>query len=566
MKKTILKRILALTIVFLMIISTPFYISENINNNPYVYAAATFTQSLESELFKQALIPTLISAGLVFSSKESIEKAAEDTIEWLKQQGFDFKPPDEPDGPNLEDVIKEMLKAVTLVSASYELGKGLVEIPKMLWDLIKSFVDDNYNEGLNKPDGNINGEYLLQYGVMNGYNYTVVYKKPTLRETYIRIYVNGEENGITGLSASEETYVNHFKLNNISKISSSKIELSYEYQFKRILPDGSIVFSPETINTTSRTVTQTNHGQHEGLPIYDIEIIGKTGIVDNPNYDWNNNYTDSKVIPIPIEKDVYGNFKTDENGYYLPSIDTEEWIDVQPEEIPNLDPSGTPNPDIPPFPDIENPDDDEKTGIMIYIGNVLQTIVGQLSKIVDGVKTTVSNTNKLVFNTPNPVFDPITGEQIDPETGEVIVPEYASGQIGNGIDVNIPKDFKWGNFRHFLDIFFIFIYFIVILILIILKFLQIVFVGIPNIAANTDLFTQYPNILEGVDYVKNLQVGGLTITVHQAFEFVFLIFFYIFIIKQIRKLYNAYVFEQPAENPRIAQDMKMDYYENIKNK
>ena len=80
---------------------------------------------------------------------------------------------------------------------------------------------------------------------------------------------------------------------------------------------------------------------------------------------------------------------------------------------------------------------------MIYIGNVLQTIVGQLSKIAEGVKTTVSNTNKLVFNTPNPVFDPITGEQIDPETGEVIVPEYASGMIGNGIDVNIPKDFKW---------------------------------------------------------------------------------------------------------------------------
>jgi hypothetical protein len=31
-------------------------------------------------------------------------------------------------------------------------------------------------------------------------------------------------------------------------------------------------------------------------------------------------------------------------------------------------------------------------------------------------------------------------------------------------------------------------------------------------------------------------------------------------------MYNAYVFEQPAENPRISQDMKMDYYENIKNK
>jgi hypothetical protein len=96
--------------------------------------------------------------------------------------------------------------------------------------------------------------------------------------------------------------------------------------------------------------------------------------------------------------------------------------------------------------------------------------------------------------------------------------------------------------------------------------LEIVFVGLPAIEANTGLLAEYPGILEGVNYVKNLQVGGLAITVHQAFEFVFLIFFYIFIIKQIRKLYNAYVFEQPAENPRISQDMKMDYYENIKNK
>lgn len=208
------------------------------------------------------------------------------------------------------------------------------------------------------------------------------------------------------------------------------------------------------------------------------------------------------------------------------------------------------------MPEVENPDDDEQTGILIYIGNILQPIVGQLSKIVEGVKTIVSNTNKLVFNTTNPELDPITGEPA----------AAGDGIIGNGIDTRIPTDFEWGNFRHFLDIFFIFIYFIVILILIILKFLQIVFVGIPNIAANTDLFAQYPNILEGVNYVKNLQVGGLAITVHQAFEFVFLIFFYIFIIKQIRKMYNAHVYEESAENPRIAQDMKMDYYENIKNK
>ncbi len=558
--KKLMKRILALTIVFIMIISTPFYISENINNSPYVYAAASFTQILGSELFKQTLIPTLISAGLVFNNKESIEKAAEDTIEWLKQQGFDWRPPNEPDGPNLEDVIKEMLKAVTLVSASYELGKGIVKIPKMFWKLIKSFVDDNYDEGQN---GDIieEQEYstkftktLSKYRTIfqNGNEYlkirwTGVGEHSTSKGTLTVTFPNGDV-----LFDSHETIPYPYRI-----IETCYIDWNTNWPGEVVVSDGGGLSVKWTIPTDYNPI----------VPDINYPVIGLESIVDNPNYDWNNNYTDSKDIPIPLEKDVYGNFKTDENGYYIPSIDTEDWIGVQPTEIPNLDPSGTPIPDIPPFPDIENPDDDEQTGIMIYIGNILQTIVGQLSKIVEGVKTIVSNTNRLLFNTPNPVFDPITGEQIDPETGEVIMPGSAGdGIIGNGIDTNIPTDFEWGSFRHFLDIFFIFIYFIVILILIILKFLQIVFVGIPNIVANTDLFAQYPNILEGVNYVKNLQVGGLAITVHQAFEFVFLIFFYIFIIKQIRKMYNAHVYEESAENPRISQDMKMDYYENIKNK
>lgn len=571
MKKTIIKRILAMTIVFLMIISTPFYISENINNSPYANAAAaTFTEVLGSELFKQILIPTLISAGLVFKSKESIKKVTDDTIEWLKQQGFDWKPPDEPEGPNLEDVIKEMLKAVTLVSASYELVKGVVKIPKMFWDLIKSYVDDNFDEG-----DNITDEIKYQQkGFINGYTYEIIdvseEEAPHMTRAYITVNGGGFVEIIhTGFASTViNARIKRITIYNITPENNGKVKISYSFEITGYNTATHETQNAQIDDMTKIMVPGSTIHESNPYPEWNPNIVyGEQGIVDNEDYDWNNNYTDDKDIVIPIERDVYGDLITDENGYYIPSIDTEEWIDVQPEEIPNLDPSGTPIPEIPEMPEVENPDDDEQTGILIYIGNILQPIVGQLSKIVEGVKTIVSNTNRIVFNTPNPVFDPITGEQIDPETGEAIMPGSAGdGIIGNGIDTNIPTDFEWGSFRHFLDIFFIFIYFIVILILIILKFLQIVFVGIPNITANTDLFTQYPNILEGVDYVKNLQVGGLTITVHQAFEFVFLIFFYIFIIKQIRKMYNAHVYEESAENPRISQDMKMDYYENIKNK
>lgn len=557
MKKT-MQRILALTIVFLMIITNPFYISENINNSPYVYAAATFTQTIESELFKKTLIPTLISAGLVFSSKESIEIAAEDTIEWLKEQGFDWKPPDEPDGPNLEDVIKEMLKAITLVSASHELVKGIVKIPKMLWNLIKQFVDDNYDEGENiiYPEGFWHKSYFQTPQIF-----------PTKEYQYYYIYDNkGNSRGYYKWT-SEDRLQLHNKNGSSYKVWTGQTDtitaaLWYDIENGE-LKTGNIVggefnYSYINIYSDSEYITIFNINNYPSYHEFE-SIEGIEDIVDNSNYDWNNNYTDSKDIVIPLERDFYGDLKTDENGYYIPSIDTEDWVDIQPEEIPNLDPSGTPIPEIPEMPEVENPDDDEKTGIMVYIGNVLQTIVGQLSKLVEGVKTIVSNTNKLVFNTTNPELDPITGEPVEPAAA-------GDGIIGNGIDTRIPTDFEWGNFRHFLDIFFIFIYFIVILILIILKFLEIVFVGLPAIEANTGLLSEYPGILEGVNYVKNLQVGGLSITVHQAFEFVFLIFFYIFIIKQIRKMYNAHVYEESAENPRISQDMKMDYYENIKNK
>ena len=355
MKKTILKRILALVIVFMMLISTPFYISENINNNPYVYAAATFEQSLESELFKQTLIPTLISAGLVFSSKESIEKAADDTIEWLKQQGFDWKPPDEPDGPNLEDVIREMLKAVTLVSASYEIGKGIVKIPKMFWELIKSFVDDNYDEGENYSDENFLNGYI------NGYAYEILIDGQGTFNVVIKIKINdGDYQNLANLfnaSPGRTLYIRSFNVSDIIKIDSTRVRVYYSYKyhvFKDGVFDNEVFKEDNAIFNIGTTVYEENPYPEEQY------IYGTPGIVDNPNYDWNNNYTDNKEIPIPIETDVYGNFKTDENGYYLPSIDTEDWVGVQPVEIPNLDPSGTPIPEIPEMPEVENPDDDEK--------------------------------------------------------------------------------------------------------------------------------------------------------------------------------------------------------------
>ena len=554
MKKTILKRILVFTIVFLMIISTPFSIYGNLyNNNIYVYAStATFEQMLNTELMKHFIIATGISAGLVFATVEAEWAYTEAFKTYLNTIGPSYRP-DGPDGPDLEQLIKAALIGSVVWSAGKQVYKLGMWLDDAFWELVKSFVDDNYDEGENFNTT----EYVLK---ANQSSFQI--------QPYSKYFVTEYHQNFGHLWAVIEIKDNpyddtryHLFVNNNIIVNLKKTDPIQTY-YGYVINNGNI-----GIRIGFNTVYDWNIIGIDEPPIK--SIYGTSNIVDNINYDWNNNYTDTKVIPVPIEMDPYGNPKTDENGYYLPLIDVDEWLDVQPTEIPNLDPTGTPIPDIPPFPDIENPDDDEKTGILIYIGNILQLIVGQLSKIAEGVKTIVANTNQLVFNTPNPVFDPTTGQQIDPETGQPVEPEpeasTGDGIIGDGIDTNIPTDFEWGDFRHLLDIFFIFIYFIVILILILLKFLQIVFTGLPGIAANTDLFTAYPEILAGVNYVKNLQVGGMSITVQQAFEYIFMIFFYIFVIKQIRKLYNAHVFEQSAEDRSKINEMKMDYYEKRTN-
>ncbi|MEM1804428.1 MAG: hypothetical protein QW745_07705 [Thermoplasmata archaeon] len=549
MKKTILKRILVLTIVFLMIISTPFSIRENINNNPYVYATtATFEQMLNSELMKHFIIGTGISAGLVFATVEAEWAYTEAFKTYLHTIGPSYRP-DGPDGPDLEQFIKRVLIGSVVWNAGKQVYKLGMWIDDAFWHLVRNWVNDMYDEGENLPSDLMMFEYQ---------NHKILFSIETRDNTYGNLFdyyylsLNGGEKSFIG-GWPTKTFIIIEKINSVSKQSNDLYEIKYEYK----------------VNTSGSLQYKTIENVVNGNTTFDIpnKIIGVTGIVDNPTYDWNNNYTDTKVIPIPIESNTNGEPKLDENGFYLPSIDTEEWIGVTPEEIPNLDPTGTPIPDIPPFPDIENPDNDEKTGILIYIGNILQLIVGQLSKIAEGVKTIVANTNQLVFNTPSPIFDPTTGQQIDPETGEPIPepelePAAGDGIIGDGIDTNIPTDFEWGDFKHLLDIFFIFIYFIVILILILLKFLNVVFMSLPSIPANTELFNQYPEILEGVNFVKNLKVGGMSITVQQSFEMIFLIFFFIFAIKQIRKMYGASVFEQAAESKRNTRDMKMDYYEN----
>jgi hypothetical protein len=523
-----IKKIITIILLIQMILISPLSVYFDVENKAYA-TAVSFTETLESELFKQTIIPILISSGLVFKSKEAIDQTVSNTIEWLNDQGFDWRDPDDPEGPNLSEILKTMLKGTVIWSAVDQLYKDVIKIPDVIRDLIKHFVDENYDEGEN---------YVLPDGLH------LISSLPHFPD-YLEIYLEeGESLYIYRNDLDKDskrayrTDMGTYYQTGTTHIAPNPIRMSKSYNSSGNLRYHFIDENGEKINSTLNGLyfTKTFYGNKLDVTEFNTDIHGIENIVDDPDYDWNNNYTNEKHIPIPIKSDIHGNPTVDENGFYLPVEEPDIWIDVQPEEIPELNPSGIPQvlpEDLPSVPD--NPDDEDENGkILVFLKNI---------------------------------FNKLTGIRNDTATIVEKMPDTSTGSTGGtgGIDTTVPTGFEWGDFRHFLDIFFIFIYFIVILILIILKFLQIVFIGMPSIPANADLLTQYPSILAGVNYVKNLQVGGLTITVHQAFEFVFMIFFYIFIIKQIRKLYKAYVFEESSQNVDYRKDMKMDYYDKKMN-
>jgi len=126
-----------------------------------------------------------------------------------------------------------------------------------------------------------------------------------------------------------------------------------------------------------------------------------------------------------------------------------------------------------------------------------------------------------------------------------------SGTANEGID--------WGNFKGLFDIFYIFYYLIIIVIMILLKFLAVVF-NMLSIPANSSLFANYPTMLAGLNYIKNIKVGGFNITLQQIFEYMFTVFFFLFIVTTLQKLYHSFA---GIERQTINQEQKWENNSNV---
>lgn len=475
MKKQIIK-IISLVFVILFILFTPIYTYFQ-SNDAYALGIA-----ISKELEKQTLIPLLIASGLVFKSQEAVEETYERLDDFLASLGPGFElPTPDPEDPKetLLDALKKLANSKVTwgpLTGSYN---KIVEVSAGLWMLVKQWVDENYNQGENFFPAELT-KINVDMNLLKAGNYHYVDLQVG---DYIEVYINDSKQNTKEYKTEDKPFY-----------------FFYESNFVNLLSNGSRkIYSVWSPSKLSYYIYKLNPNG--------TTIIGTSNIVDNPNYDWNNPNTNSKIITLPVKTDAQGTPEVDSEGYHIPAVDTEYWVDKEPYEIIESDPSGIPEPE---------PGEDTETGILNMLKNFLYYFQN-ISKNVSDIK---QNTDAIAEGSGN----------------------------GNGNDTEVPTGFEWGDFKKFFDIIMIFIYFIVILILILVKLLTLVFTGLVNIPANAALFNQYPTILAGVNYLKNLKVGGLSITVHQAFEYVFTIFFFIFIIKQIRKLYDSYVYEENERN------------------
>lgn len=530
-KQTI--KIICLVIAIISILMLP--INSYIDSYYTVYASSTV---VDNELLKQTFIPLLISAGLVFKSNESIDDVWQKLNDYWVQNDIYLKywqkGPEDPK-PDLKTVLFASITGSLFWDALKRDFKWVGNVSSELWEDIKNWVDEKYNPGENVTY-NIPGLTFINLNTIIDYSLTQ-------NRHYITNGNDGDFIIMYYKFKSIETIYNHINSDklvsnrNICFISCGKSGSLYNFD-KRINYNSVSFMTPYNVNISdidfiAYETNTTNIPSITSNNLQKIITIGQENIVDNSNYDWNNQYTNDKSIVLPIQSDINGKPKVDTEGMYIPTIDTEHWIDVQPEEIPEMDPSGVPQPkeeELPIIPD--NPEDNEGK-ILVYLKSIFETITG----IRNDTSTIAENTSPATEGGGNGTYDP----------------------------TDIDTGFDWGNFRKFFDIIYIFIYFIIILILILVKFLGVVFTQLTAIPANSALFDSYPSILSGVNYIKNLKVGNLSITVHQAFEYIFMIFFFIFIIKQIRKLYGAYVYEETERERDNAKQMRLDYYDKQKN-
>lgn len=141
----------------------------------------------------------------------------------------------------------------------------------------------------------------------------------------------------------------------------------------------------------------------------------------------------------------------------------------------------------------------------------------------------------------------------------------AGTAVGDDTATNTNKFFEppdspdWPKFKNFFDIIFILIYLVMIVIKIYFKLIHVV-INIASIPATTVVIEDYSNIMVGFNFIKNITVPVLNISLWTLIGYMFTVFYFIYMLKIIQSLYHAF----SATGDIIARQNKINRKEKAK--
>lgn len=360
--KRFLSLILCLTLMF------QFYIFKY---HEVTAEASDFAMPSDTYL-KSVIAPLLVSAGLVFRSQQALD----DTVQKVKlriiQGGLDSTVPRPPNDPKPSRTWKEVLTALATGYVVYDVATGLyknvVSIGSDFFHFVKTWVDDNFKEGENivydnffrvsdlplVPYDSNTYKYLLDFHFEKFYFYDINFI-PVER---FFLSTDGSGNLLYKNYNNSNTYTYPLKM----------CQVIYNGQNRLYLKSGvSNVIMSKDISYVSSFYIPLNSDVPD---VSNVSIDGKENIVDNPNYDWNNQYTGDKTLVLPVETSPLGLPSFTPDGFPVPELSPDYMVNVNPDVIPEQNPTGIkyspdgselPEPVSPTYPDdlphvdIDNP-------------------------------------------------------------------------------------------------------------------------------------------------------------------------------------------------------------------
>jgi hypothetical protein len=341
---------------------------------PEVYAVGNMI--IDNPFNRQLIATMIIASGMVFTSTKQLEDSVTSFIDmWNDHEtGWTMPTPKDPQGPNTWEAI--IYAAITAGSVVYDVTKGtfkqVLEFTEDFVDFVKQYVDMKYQQFENWlidpaywiiPRTTLKTYYFPEknhHYYVYRWNGTIASNVQYTQNSYFKYSSSTGMYNIRKITGSDTGYWTNSPLRIRRKKQSNEYILEC---FQDIAPTAALLIDvytykgdhivstvPLETNTPDVTLPQ---GTEENLG------FGNPDIVDNPEYEYKHNETGTPTIVIPIQSP-----EADESGYFVPSEDLDDLVDIGASDIANEStdgiiipaPTPTPTPEPVPYPNLPGED------------------------------------------------------------------------------------------------------------------------------------------------------------------------------------------------------------------